>query len=68
MPQTPDETGGNPATTAQWLEKISGQLAQLQQTADRFEAVGNEFLPLARRLAGKRAAKATAAAAGLFTK
>jgi hypothetical protein len=68
MPQTPDETAGNPVTTDQWLARISGQLAELQATADRFEGAAGEFLPFARQLVSKRTARATAAAANLFTR
>lgn len=68
MPETPRETPGNPRTTDEWLARISGQLAGLQSTADRFETTLGEFVPGVRALVGKRTARAAAAASTLFQK
>ena len=68
MPETPRETPGNPANTDEWLARISGQLAGLQATADRFEQMLAEFVPDIRVLVGKRAVRTAAAAANLFNR
>ena len=80
MSQMSGETRGNPGNRelgddwvtdeARLLAKISNQLADLQETAARFEhhaeRLGAEFLPAVRGLVGRRTTQAAAKAGALF--
>lgn len=54
------ETARKPSTAAEWLEVISGQLAELQGTANRIEQAASEFVPPLRSLVAGRVAKLAA--------
>lgn len=63
MPENPVETARKPSTAAEWLAVISGQLAELQATADRIE---HEFVPPLRSLLTRRITRVAARGGGLW--